>query len=355
VNIPAHSPAGVRDVAQRILTIGESELKYAESEIARLDSQIHAGEQQIASQPDTGVPQWWPEYLARLRQRRTAAEASRDYWAEGRTCLDRMVNGAGMQATYLELAAAFSKDDDEARQRKIGILFSTAWSARLDYSKYRNNVRQAVDLKGKIAITAAHLANLIRQLQNTGVQVPPVFESIQELLRATDNPPLPWDNFAKWQALRHYVLGDRVLEPDTRNVVALPELQGGGALADCSSAERTQQAVRNGWAAAPDLSALLNTVAKVAREYEPKHYGSIGAALSSREDRTKQEYLRAFFHVLVDQGHFGLFTKADGRLPIPAVTKAIAALATQATGLADGGFTEGDVRAAVRTALRHSP
>jgi hypothetical protein len=191
----------------------------------------------------------------------------------------------------------------------------SAWAARLDYTKYRDLLKRATELNGKIADGVETLAKLIRQFADTGFNAPNEFYSIPALLEETDN----YDDLLMWRSMRRHILGDPprddvpeagpAEEGDKPPTVKIM-VQGVGPVdkVEIYPEEASRNGLRYAWGTAPDFPALLDTVAKAARRFEPSATGMIGAAIESRQRNLKTEYLRAFGHHLTDIYNFALTT-----------------------------------------------
>jgi predicted enzyme related to lactoylglutathione lyase len=149
----------------------------------------------------------------------------------------------------------------------------SAWAAWIN-PEYRHRLRRAGELKSEIATTAEKLSKLICQYFDTGVTKQPIeFHSVRELLRQAE-PELNLENHElhEWQSMRQYLLGDSTKPHDIN---------------------------RNAWFTAPDLSTLLLTVARAARDFTFTE-GFIGTTFESRKCSQKMEYLRAFGYILTN-------------------------------------------------------
>jgi hypothetical protein len=233
-----------------------------------------------------------------------------------------------MQEAYPKLTNEFTHDE------QWRVFVYAAWAARIDYSKYRERLKRTAELRDKIADTSEKLAGLLREAADTDFSFwPSGFYSIPELLRQTDNHEMQNHNLHMWRSMRKHVLGDpptsdvpeseqpqeesesksvpeivfRVLEPDEK-----PEID---------PEEEARNTLRYAWGTAPDLSELLDTVAKAARDFQPSERGMIGKAIQSRQRSRAEnkEYLRAFGNLL---------TEVHGVTPTINIMKAMAVVAT---------------------------
>ncbi len=191
----------------------------------------------------------------------------------------------------------------------------------MDYRQFRLRLKQVTELRDKIADTSAKLAGLLRNAANTGFSYwPSEFFSIPALLRKTDNHKMQNHDLRMWQGLRRYVLGDiperKVPESEPlqeegesaiTHVVVWRVLKA-GEKPEIDPEEEVRNSLRYAWGTAPDVSELLDTVAKAARDFKPSENGMMVAAIDSRKSNLKAEYLRAFGNLLTDVHHFTLTT-----------------------------------------------
>ena len=240
-------------------------------------------------------------YLDRLRMRLVEAEKHRDMLAGYVGCLQRLAHDTRMQDAFELLSCEFTTD------KQWRNFIHSAWSARVNFEEYRDRMRRATELKGDIADAADTLAKLFRQFSETGMSRPDEFYSVPELLRQTDNHDMQGNNLHMWRAMRHYVLGDL---PKRDIPEAKPAENGGEPMrraeiphsGDDYQGNETRDTLRYAWGIAPDLSELLDTVAKAARNFQPSGSGMVGAAIKSRQRSRAEnkEYLRAFGNLLTE-------------------------------------------------------
>jgi hypothetical protein len=259
-----------------------------------------------------------------------------------------------MREVYVPLAHEFSNDEQWRR------FIYAAWAARNTYSRYRDAIKWARKVKGEIAETAEKLAELLWQIGGLGINCPSEFFSIPSLLENTDNMELRGQNLYMWRVMRRHVLGypqegaperespqlDLALPPTASDTVF--ELSDGGRLrvdfvsarspAEIEPVEQARSNVGYAWTTAPDFPALLNTVVKAARDFEPRQTQMIGAAIASRKQNPKTDYLRAFAHLLTDVHHL---------TPTTPIMRAMAVVATVVVNLPDIDVTYDDVRKAL--------
>jgi hypothetical protein len=222
-----------------------------------------------------------------------------------------------------------------------------AWAARVDFAKYRDRLKKAEELADEIARAAETLAKLIRQFSETGINGPSEFYSVPALLRETDNYELDGRNLHMWRSMRRYVLGDPPRDVQGEK----PAEEGGEPMApieivralidekpEITREERARNMLRYAWGVCPEISALLETLARAARSFEPSLPEAIGAAIASRQHNPKMEYLRALGKLLTDEHGIALTTP---------IVKAMAITATVVINLPDVYVTYDDVRKAL--------
>lgn len=308
MDFPAYVPAAVR---AHITTLIEGDswepmgwqksLDCAERQLAEIDGQIES------------CIRWGKDdYLPVLRKERAEAAEHRDMLAGDVDCLRRLAHDARMREAFALLTREFTED---SQWRNFTY---AAWAARVDFAKYRDRLKRATELKGEIAEAAETLENLIRQFSETGINGPSEFYSIPELLRQTDNHEMQGHNLQMWRSMRRHVLGD-LPRDDAQEVTPVEEgdepvrpieivVVPMDGKAEIDPVEGERNTLRYAWGTAPNFSALLDTVAKAARDFKPSESGMIGAAIAKREKNIKTEYLRAFGNMLTDAHGFVLTT-----------------------------------------------
>ena len=284
------------------------------------------------------------DYLPGLRKKMAEAAEHRDRLSTDVDCLRRFAHDSRMRDAFALLTREFT-DDKQWRE-----FIHAAWAAKIDFSKFRESRKRAEELKDEVADAADGLAKLIQQFSEIGIGGPDEFYSVPELLRHTDNHDMQGHNLSMWRAMRHYVLGDpprrdvpesepakeysnQSEPPEIVRVIIVPYEK-----TEIDPEEETRNTLRYAWGTAPDLSALLGTVATAARGFKPSESGMIGAAIASRQRSAKTEYLRAFGNLLTDAHKFSLTT---------AIMQAMAIVANVAINLPDVDVTSDDVRKAL--------
>lgn len=311
MEFPAYVPAAVRTHITTLLDGDDREpmgwrkaLEEAEERLAKIEAVI-----------ETKTRIGEVEYLHSLRDQKAEAVEHRDMLAGTVNCLHRLAQDSRMQNAYARLTQEFTQDEQWRG------FIRAAWAADMDYSKYRERLRRTSELGDKIADTSEKLAGLLRDTANTGFSFwPSEFYSIPELLRQTDNHKMRGHNLHMWRSMRKYVLGDLPerdipeSEPDedTSDTPTVTRIEvvplGPREETEIDLQEERRNTLRYAWGTAPNLSELLDTVARAAREFQPSEDGMIGAAIDSRKSNTKAEYLRAFGNLLTDDCGFTLTT-----------------------------------------------
>lgn len=69
-------------------------------------------------------------------------------------------------------------------------LIDAAWSARIDFQRYQDDLENAKEIVNKIAEKASELADLLRRFPK-GIDAPREFSSLCRLLEISDNPADP--------------------------------------------------------------------------------------------------------------------------------------------------------------------
>jgi hypothetical protein len=345
MDFPAYVPAAVRTHLINILE-GESlrGIPGYSGLLSEANQRLEAIEESLERKVICGEVEDLPD----LRRQKVEASSHRDMLAGDVDCLLRLAHDPRMRDSFALLTREFD-DDDQWRSFTYA-----AWAARVDFEKFRNRLRRAAELKGEIANAAETLAKLIHHFSETGVMGPGEFYSIPELLRKTDNHDMDGHNLHMWQTMRRHILGERPEYDLPARVVTLRSddestsgIQVGTFLDDGVDDITPEQKSRNllsyAWGTAPDLSALLDTVAKAAKGFKPSESGMIGAAIETRQRSVKTEYLRAFGNLLTDVHGFAL-TKP--------IMQAMAIVANVVINLPDVDVTYDDVRKALAKAGR---
>ncbi len=341
MDFPAYVPAAVRAHITTLIEGNNWESQGWAASLASAKEQLAEIELAIEARAQRGEV----EYLDGLRLQKADAVKHRDTLVGHVDCLHRLAYDSRMQEAYAKLTQEFT-DDEQLR----GFIYA-AWAARMDYGQFRERLKRATKLRDKIADTSEELAGLLRDAADTGFSGwPSEFFSISELLRKTDNHEMQNHNLYMWRRMRGHVLGDpprrdlpeREQPPEESESASNAEIVitflEPGEKPEIDPEEETQNALCYGWGVAPDLSELLDTVAKAARNFKPSESGMIGAAIESRQRSAKTEYLRAFGNLLTDVHHLTLTN---------AVMRAMAVVANVAINLPDIDVSYDDVRQAL--------
>lgn len=308
MEFPAYVPAAVREHITAVLDGDIWEPKGWHGVLKEYEKSLDIIKASIAKNRRSEV-----EYLDSLRKQKAEAVKNRNRLAGDVECLQRLAYDSRMQDAYSRLTKVFSSD-----KQWRGFIHA-AWGARINYSEYRDRQKRVKELRDKIAVASEKLAGLLREASDTGFSFwPSEFYSIRELLRQTDNHERENHNLYMWRSMRKHVLGDPPISdiPESEQ----PQEQSGstdiqdielpfverGEKPEIDPKEAARNDLRYAWGTAPDLSELLDTVAKAARDFQPSESGMIGAAIDSRKSNTKAEYLRAFGSLLTDEHGFTL-------------------------------------------------
>ena len=239
MKFPAYVPVVVQENITRLLD-GNSRKRGLSECLDEAEKRLAAIEERMQNHKN--------DDMNSLRKQKAEAQTHRDQHEGDVDCLRRLACDHRMKDVYGRLAQEFTQDE-----QWWNFIWS-AWAVRLDYSKFRDRLKQAQELKHKIADTADLLSKLIRQLDDTGIKGPIELCMIPDLLAQTD------------QRMQNLIV---------------------------KSFE---------WGAVPDVSVLIKTIANVARSFEPEESSTIAAAIKSRQRSTagNKEYLRAFGSLLTE-------------------------------------------------------
>jgi hypothetical protein len=332
---PAYVPEEVQTHIRVEIECCEELLDHSKFRLAEINAAI----QEATRQGDDYSPNddhsiiWCGSLRGLHRERREKEESCREL-DDKIEILQRLAQDSRMKDVYRILANVFF--DDEDRERKIDLFIHAAWRAKENYSNCLNKLKSANDLADKIARAAEGLANLYRELEETGVYVPEELCSIRELLQTTDNTGLPSYMADSWRLRRYAVLGNLPRPISEQEFIEQwSRSEQVSKIPSDDPQEKARRAVLRGWQVAPGLAELLDTAAKAAREFEPQEYGHIGAAISSGQLSVKRPYLRAFRELLAE--HFSF--------PLPkGLMHAAAGVADVAINHPDVNFSHDDVR-----------
>ena len=339
MNFPAYVPAAVRAHITTLIEGDSSESHGWAVSLANLDEKIAGIDREIET-----YTRWGEDYyLPSLRVQKSDSQEHRVRLAADVDCLHRLGVDPRMRGAFALLNAEFSDEKEWSR------FIYAAWAARMDFTKFRERLKRATELKNDIAESAKILANLIREFSKTGVNGPNEFYSLSELLRQTANHEIRRSNLYHWQSMRHHILGDLPPPdlPETKDVVdsidlvSFPEIVTFQAeeKGNIDPEEKARNTLQYVWGIAPDFSALLDTVAQASLAFRPGESGMIGAAIESRQHSAKTEYIRAFGNLL---------TNSHGSVLSPPIMNAMAIVANVVINLPEIDVTNDDVRKALK-------
>jgi hypothetical protein len=345
MQFPAYVPAAVRDFITLQIEGKEGWWKGLAARAVEAEQELSEIKQAI----EVRILRNENEYVVGLRRKEAETQKIYSSLIEELECLRRLIHDARMRDAYALLTLEIS-DDEQWR-----CFINAAYVAQDNYAEWRNHLKQAEEEKEKIADAANKLAYLIENFSKNGVQGPPEFYSVRDLLRITECDDPSENNRYIWQAVRKDVLGERrkELEPDKQRQLdsPLPEVGERSRRSNSripririqfvSSEDVVEHdplaPLRYGWEKAPRLSALLRTVAKVARDFEPREDGMIGAAVNTRQGSTKTAYIRALAYLLCNARKFALTNR---------LMRAMAIIANVVINSPDIDITYDDVRKA---------
>ncbi|RQZ76073.1 hypothetical protein DF052_02645 [Burkholderia glumae] len=287
VSFPAYVPEDVRHHVTSQL--GQFSRLYRTSQQKLGELRAHARVDDEASQID-----------ARNEARRA------EYWLQAAARVRRIVLDSRLHDVFELLAV------EVVGERGCGGFFRAALNSDNDYNEFRDAHREAATVARQIAVVADDLARLLQQFERIGIDGPPEFFSVRELLREAECFGTSAGRRGKWLVDRDWLLG------------------GSGVDADVDETRKRW------WKSAPHPQNLLQVMASAARRFEPYEDGPAGAALDSRQRNRKWEYLRAFIYELLNEG----FRVSDQKIT--------AAVAMVATVVLDEDVSDDDVRKATK-------
>jgi len=295
------------------------------------------------------------EYLPSLRRQEAEAAKRREMIASHINCLQRLVYDRRMRDAYLLLIPEISKDE------QWHLITNCAYAADGDFEDLRERLKLAWRAKDEIGKAAEKLKKALYKFYQSGVEGPEEFHSIRALLCKTENTDFGGYNRDIWQAVRKDVLGEREREPKANEQYELDlplseyerELIVDGVptqrliIRFVSPEEPVEHdplaPLRYGWEKVPSFAALVDTVAKAARNYKPPELGMISAGIESRQRNVKTQYVRALAYLLLSSNKFDLTNR---------LIRAIAVIATVVINLPDADVTPDDVRKALAAQIK---
>lgn len=216
-----------------------------------------------------------------------AAQAEVEIWK-------RLANDYVMRDVYKNL-----EDLPGFDEHRLAEFIDAAWGARMgSLTDIRKGHAGTLKLASKIGKNALELKALIDQIDGS-MMAPSELLSVVSLLRSAEHyQRTPWASM--WQGgFAHSAL-------------------------DCIDPHI--------WNGAPTFSNLLQALAGAAEDWKPELDGAVGAALESRQESPRTEYLRALLSILRDRG-FSLGSETSSQLKVAIVGVARVVL----------GYTEHDV------------
>jgi hypothetical protein len=338
MNFPTYVPLAVADFirdaiyGEKLRHGWDKSLKCAEARVVLIEAEYNASKE---NSDHTLVED--------LRIKLVRAKSHVRGFQEEIACLKRLACDPRMEKVY-ELLSPKSQVNDQS----CGFIRS-AFASKIDYGQPRSKLESAKELSKEIAKQAKKLSKLIDKYSDTGIMAPDEFYSIPAILAATDNHESDGRNFDIWQSMRKYILGDRDdidnLQqkspkeygdiPTTYKMIAIKL----GEKTDITPDETRRNMLRYGWNAAPNLPALLDTLADVASAFDPEAGGVFDAAIASRKRNTYAEYVRAFRYNMHHNHQM---------LPTVAIMKAMAITANVVLNGSDMDVTYDDVRKALK-------
>jgi hypothetical protein len=272
-----------------------SSLDSAEYELSELDASIQ-----------NCIRHGKEDYLPGLRHRRLEALRHRDGLKKSVSCLLRFGQDPRMADAFRILI------DHKVSDEVMNKFTYAAWIASGDFSEFRSKHKESEDIAQQIAGAAENLAKLLRRFSNTGVTAPSEFFSVPALLEGTDNERLNGYNLEMWRGMRSYILGrDRdeirvvtegpegsdVFETLPKVVVKIVSMADKQPL---SADEERKNTLRYAWNTAPDVPAILDTLARSAREFKPSSGGLFDVVIATRQSNAKTEFIRGFGEALTE-------------------------------------------------------
>lgn len=336
MDFPAYVPAAAR-LAIESLIVGDRSARhgYAQS-LASAEARLTVAEYELEAAIKCGDS----DLCDQLRIAQAEALEHRDSMVFEVQCLQRLAHDARMQTAYAWLTAVFTDD------RQWRAMIHAAWSARIDFSVFRENLKLAASLKSEIAESADKLAALLDRFGDTGDHGPGEFFSVQALLESTDNHESNDRNLYMWRGMRKYVFGNEPLQRAVNQEKDDVDFDGPIKIRIVpldtppviDPVEETRNTLRYAWRTAPPVSAVIRTLAATARAFTPAESGMIGAAIQTRQSNPATEYLRAFAYSLTKDWGFTLTAP---------VMRAMSVIATVVIGEAKTDITYDDVRKVV--------
>ena len=231
-------------------------------------------------------------------------------------CLRRLGGDERMRDVYATLTKLITDD------RQWRGFIHAAWSAKLDYSMYRENLKRAHVLKEKIATTATVLADLLGEYENTDMPVPDEFFVFSQVIGDMSNQ-------ASDEFLRK-VFG--------REVFQIPTCRALERSMKTNRYDKSQQYGRQTIVFGDEMESLLRSLSRAASKVTLGESGVVAAVIESRQTSTKTEYVRGFAKILIYTHQFKL---------TPMLMNAMAVTANVVINKSDVDVSYDDVRKAL--------
>lgn len=269
MEFPSYVPQGARDHAQHFLSHYEPSLERGRQELAEIEADIQAWSQRLKSLSPDDISSIAQARLSELRQRRKEQKDWNKQLDSDIGTIRRLIHDGRMKDAYRVLFDAFFEDEEIERNRKFDGFIYAAWAARINFNPHRENLKRARELKEEVAKAAENLAGLLRQIGETGENLPPEFYGVDYLLRATENTDDNGKDLYMWRMMRGTILGDppRQPEPEPEEAPATEEpvlsirfLEPGETPPPIDPATQARANARYGWGVAPPVAALLDTL-----------------------------------------------------------------------------------------------
>lgn len=191
-----------------------------------------------------------------------------------RDCIARLVHRPENRTEMEPVYGILTDIESEGGGQAVDFI-AAAFSAQMDFGRYRDAIDLARKLNDKIGIAAAELASLLREIQDTGVNSPSEFYSVRDLLLQTDYRDEPSKSI--WKGCKDLIV----------------------------RGNKADLAFQHAWKKVPTVDLLLDTLANAANDYEPQEPSSVVAAgIASRKKTPKTAYLRAFWYLLAGEHGF---------------------------------------------------
>jgi hypothetical protein len=178
------------------------------------------------------------------------------------------------------------------------------------------------------------------------------------LLETTTNHSLLDVKVKRWEELRHLILGEKhpPAIPDFNNekpstIPPITDLYKEDFSRTInyfqdivSQFDETQSDMQLAWSMAPNMPALLRTLAASAEKYKAEQTGMIGAIMDSQKKNRKTQHIRGFCYILIHDYNIHIS---------PHLRKAIAVVSNVVLNDPDDSATAEDVRKALNKLIKY--